>query len=695
VAPPTAPRPRRLAAWLAAVPLALLPAAPSTAAPAAPAGPAAPAAPAGAPASAAPYLGVNLTGVRDWSRDRLFADAMKSSRRFGSVDRPYDEAAPVDADGWPTGDAGVLVMADQPYIGGTYRLSCRGRGTIEVGGGSLRNQRWDPATRSTTAEVVVDERTRTLVLTFQGFAGGVKDVRLLRPGHGPHDLFNKDALARLARFSVLRGMDYAGTNGNPSRRWADRTLPGHASQAARRGHGASWEHLIQLCNTARKDCWLNVPDQVDDDYVTRLAQLVRYGSDGVTPYASPQASPAWPPLDPSLAVYVEFSNELWNFAGGFDQTERNLAAADAELQAGDPHHLAWDGNRERYNMAWRRIAWQAVRVSNLFRAVFGDAAMMTRVRPVLATQGSNEWIWLQGLRYVEGVWGPGNAFGNPPRPVNQLLYGLAGATYFFLPGADRPGLTLDQLFAGLDLTRTRGWVRALAAWAWPFGLKLLAYEGGHHLVSPANTGVLTAASYDPRMKGALLRMYQDWFEEGGDVHAYYHLAGEWDQHGQWGLAEWVDREDEAPWGPRTSLAAGGGTPKWAAVKQVLAGPRPAPTAGQLLPATLAAGDACLAGDGHTRGTSRLLEGRSADVGWLVRAPAAGPWSVATTATSAAGATLRLEVDGVAVASWTIPPGGSAQALGARLPLGAGLHGVRVRLAAGRSVTLRPLVVSGP
>src|SRR4051794_22046474 len=46
-------------------------------------------------------LGVNLEEVSANSRSFVFADAMKSARHFGSVEAPWDEAAPVDANGWP------------------------------------------------------------------------------------------------------------------------------------------------------------------------------------------------------------------------------------------------------------------------------------------------------------------------------------------------------------------------------------------------------------------------------------------------------------------------------------------------------------------------------------------------------------------------------------------------------------------
>ena len=66
---------------------------------------------------------------------------------------------------------------------------------------------------------------------------------------------------------------------------------------------------MALANETGKDLYINVPSNVSVSYITNLADLFAYGSDGVTPYTSVQSDPVWKPLNPNLKVYIEFSNE--------------------------------------------------------------------------------------------------------------------------------------------------------------------------------------------------------------------------------------------------------------------------------------------------------------------------------------------------------------------------------------------------
>ena len=67
--------------------------------------------------------------------------------------------------------------------------------------------------------------------------------------------------------------------------------------------------MIELCNEAQKDMWINIPALATPQFVQSLAQLIAAK------------------LDPNLNVYVEYGNEDWN--GGFSAYGQIATAAQA------------------------------------------------------------------------------------------------------------------------------------------------------------------------------------------------------------------------------------------------------------------------------------------------------------------------------------------------------------------------------
>jgi hypothetical protein len=399
--------------------------------------------------------------------------------------------------------------------------------------------------------VLVGPAEQNLFLSFTGQAGGVKDVQLLRPGHAATETFSQPFLARLAKFSVVRFMDFTQANGNPQVEWPDRSRPGDATQARRPdgvSAGAAWEYVVLLANQSGKDIWINVPHQASDDYVKKLALLLRYGSDGVTPYPSLQARPVYPPLAPGLKVYVEWSNELWN--GGFSQSSWLGQQAEAATAAGDPD-LLWDGNRSHYAIMFRLVGRRSMQISDLFRAVFGDGEMMTRIRPVLPAQLANAGTLSEPLTYLAARHGG----------AAKSLYAVSGAAYvtvFNDDAGNRADLTVDSIFA--EMTRyaevnARAWMKTFAKLGRDHGLKLVAYEGGQHLTGAGSIDAKLAAQVDPRMKALLLLNQANWHASGGELFVYYNLCSGWNRHGAWGLSQDITSEAGPKWAAISELAA--------------------------------------------------------------------------------------------------------------------------------------------
>ncbi|MGF1633547.1 MAG: hypothetical protein ACFCVE_06830 [Phycisphaerae bacterium] len=145
-------------------------------------------------------------------------------------------------------------------------------------------------------------------------------------------------------FGTIRFMDWTATNNNGQTTWATRRPPNHAFASGSRhfgllipgtadqegGVGVAWEHVIEASNLAGKDAWINLPHAADD-YVGKLVQLFRYGSDADgNPYTSHQSQPYHPPLRSDLRVWVEHSNEIWSNGGNFRQGDWAQQQASAE-----------------------------------------------------------------------------------------------------------------------------------------------------------------------------------------------------------------------------------------------------------------------------------------------------------------------------------------------------------------------------
>jgi hypothetical protein len=474
-------------------------------------------------------IGVGLEGLADWSRALMFADAMKTSRGWGRADKPWEHTVKTDKIGWPLEDAGVVVIADVPHIGGTYRLSFEGKADVTGVASKLKvvGLEHDAKTNISRAEIVVDENSTQIMLAFTGTNGGVKNVRLMRPGTSDNDTFYEPFLEKLAPFSTLRFMDFLSTNNNPVKTWSERTTPEYSSQARR--EGGALEYVIELANISGKDIWVNVPDQADDEYVRQMALLLKNG------------------LTKNQIVYVEWSNEVWNWM--FEQAQRNLQAAKIEgAQPNSP--LKFDGDNNEGYHAMRRIAFRGAQVGKIFTEIFGDKNF-TRLRPVFATQVGYEEVYKQGLQFLEHQY-------DAP---NTVFYGIAGAPYFQISDElnRKKDLTLDEIFAAIpeNMARNLGYAKTLHTYARRYKLHHLAYEGGQHLQDHGDVGnsdVKIAANRDPRMGTAIEKYLREWFALGGETFMYFTLTSGYSKWGSWGLLENVTDE---------------GSPKYDAVLGVL------------------------------------------------------------------------------------------------------------------------------
>ena len=378
-------------------------------------------------------VGGNMNTLSDWTRTLPYVNLVRQSRGWGTVDVPWYPNATYDRiTGWPTSDFGVTLACVGLDLGGTYLLTAKGNAEVSLNEGvkdAIKNKTYNATTNTLTAFVVVQEGTQAISLVFRNTTGpGLQDITFLQPGYNLSAQSNITnlMLAHLSRFSILRFMEWTDSNVNFEANWNETTslnwplysLPKHNP----------WQTIPYIINQFNKsiDIWINIPHLATNDYILNLARLM------------------FNELKPTTNIYIEYSNEVWNFE--FPPSKANLDAAnDSVRNHGDPFHFAYDNSTNVYYWAYRRIAYQTKRISDLFKTVFGEenVGQWKRVRPILGGQADNPRYAIEFLDYLNSVYGPPKSF----------LHGIAIAPYFNLgPYEMWSNLTTDQVLDGLNIS---------------------------------------------------------------------------------------------------------------------------------------------------------------------------------------------------------------------------------------------------
>jgi hypothetical protein len=486
---------------------------------------------------------------------------------------------------------------------------------------------------------------------------GITDVKLMRPikeggsqSYDPSTLFTTPFKTALKRFKVLRFMDFLATNGNQQKRWADRLSQDWYSmnQSAKgygwQGRGGAYEYAIALCNELSTDCWLNVPVQADDDYIRQLAALIKNQ------------------LSPKLNVYIEYSNELWNAAPAFVQSRQNHTFAKAEVAQGKSS-LNFDGDTNDWYWAWRRVAKRSTEISLIFRQTFGDAAMMTRVRPVLMAQlGYADGPLRQAMRLMQDYYN-NPAHVSAPKPPNYYLYGIGGSGYYNPKQFSSP----NAAFA--DLTNQAEWAAALqqdANYAAAFGLKRIAYEAGPSLEGGSlNDKNRSTYRDDPRMKVGMVQAHDLWSRQGGDLMMYFTIAGE----SPWGFVPDIWDADNS----QKNL-------KLQAIDALKMQPRAKVTYGTRLPATLEASKYNLPPQFEGKSPSQMKPGQW--FSYTARTDRPGLFKLKLQANAVETSAVEVWINGSLLGVLTIPKqsliGGDSETQALTMRLDEGLQGILLR-----------------
>lgn len=462
-------------------------------------------------------IGVNLAAPTYYSSEIPFADVfMLSSNWFHQYSQstdPWDLGdLDVTEDGWPILEKGrgaaCLMMRDihGRYPKGIYVCTYKGRGEITFG---FDAQIVSAKPNKIKFKVLHPSDSGILFkINSQDPNDPIRNVHIWLPNQSPdaneqQSIFNPLFLDRLKPFSVIRFMDWQGTNNSTLKSWKNRTLTTDRTQATI--YGIAIDYMIELCNKLSVDPWFCIPHQADDEFIRHFAELLKDN------------------LDPHLRIYIEYSNEVWN--AQFDQ-------------------YAWvNANGTKENQP-ANYATFAKRVFDIWHEVF--AGQEDHVVRVAGCQLMNPWVaevTLAELGSNVDALAPALYFGIREK-YDELKQLGNNAT-----AEDVMRIALQTLHDSVIPKMSNH-----AKLAHEFNVDLLTYEGGQHILpQPAGSKPpFLKAMWDAQRHELMYKAYSDMlesFEEiNGKLFVAFNFVGRQDtQWGSWGLLDHLwQSPDQAP-----------------------------------------------------------------------------------------------------------------------------------------------------
>jgi hypothetical protein len=523
-------------------------------------------------------IGMNLSGISDYSVGFPFKNLMWGARPWltrnldgsGAFNTEMADKFPLDPEGYPREVPFQPEGAKQPQIIFTIIPNVTEAGRYVVlydGEGEVTSQMSSRVVSSEPGRLVlqlasgkIDSEAQGIAITRSRKGNHVRNLRIIAEADERADLhanpFRQDFLDYCKQWHALRFMDWMATNNSIEKEWSDRKLPGFYTMVGGSGDalgiyskppsdyqkrfagGVPIEIMIQLANMTQTDPWFCMPHRATPEYMIEFAKMVKAK------------------LDPRLKVYVEYSNEVWNW--GFLQAGwmlQSKVAGDLVTASGQkawkenltPNFLYEDrtvakeggeSHPERMAALDRRCfaAWESVFTGQ-------DRSRLVRVIGVQhawaeTAERTAKWVLEHG---GADAIAPAGYFG-PTDEVYQK-WDAAGAS-----------LTADQVIADMNQCFDRYsavWTRKIAAIAQKNHLRYLVYEGGQH-IQPRNQQetpympALKAAQYHPGMAAIYRKNFALHQEIGCELFmAFSSIGRQGERWGSWGHQEFYGQSRQA------------------------------------------------------------------------------------------------------------------------------------------------------
>ena len=489
-------------------------------------------------------LGTNTNEIMEDDASAPFIDLMKMSLPFREA-RPLTKGeVQYDRYGWPRriapgGQAGTRILNKLPagtIPRGFYSVLYEGEGKLEYGNDASLVEHTpgrdviliDPGTDN--------ELSATLYIKATNPANHLRNIRILPQGgicasnpfqrvasagqcqgdywsfeqHSSKIIFNPDYLKYMRDFRVIRFMNMSGITRNPLYAWEDRASIDQSTWGGAEGiRGAPMEVMVELANRLHADPWFSLPHAASDDFIRRFADYVKVH------------------LDPSLKVYVEYTNEAWN--GIFNQHAYVKQQGQRLGLDPDPQQAAYKFYSQRSVEVFR--IWEQLFGSNerLVRVMGGLVGSTQMSKTILSHNGA--YRSTDAYAVAPYVYGDTNAL-RQARSVSDIFRIMTDPKYpHSLPNE------IELIRKQADVTRS-------------FGVDLIAYEGGQHLVDwntksndqhPNN--LFYQANRHPQMGVIYKRLLEGWRQAGGKLVVHYTSPRIYQKYGSFGAKEFITQPD--------------------------------------------------------------------------------------------------------------------------------------------------------
>ncbi len=398
----------------------------------------------------------------------------------------------------------------QNYETGDYVMLYDGNGSFQFANWTAQTVTSEEPGRIEFTINEVDENgihIEMLSSMLDNHVNNIRIVRIIYEGDFETAPFLPQFEEKANNFVSFRFMDWMYTNHTDVSQWEERTKANFHTQEDDE-KGASWELVIELCNYFNIDPWINVPHQANGEYIDSMATLFNTE------------------LDTNLTIYLEYSNECWNWI--FEQTYW--------LDSVPP----FPGN------IGRNYGYYANEVFTRWDNVF--SGQEDRIEMILA---GHDYFVLEALDYTDGqattdlvdlVSYPGYVALNEGNYDTLNAYGNAA--------------TAEQVLAMLNENKSTDfyWMNEFKTLVSDVYEKdFVMYEGGQH-ITPEWFGLDTSynqALYDAQLHPGMYSFYQDilnYYKDTLEVTLFMNFtlsSLQENPFGSWGLLDNVFLE--SPW----------------------------------------------------------------------------------------------------------------------------------------------------